>query len=103
MRRRPTKWEDLEAAGVLEEDVFGSPKPHPNVVLNLFLEQKMEFVLLFAAYRAGLGGHSASALANDKHGAALPSIILVSITHGTRTMRRVAVFAAHRITYIGGL
>jgi len=55
----PTKWEDFEAARILGEDVFGSPKPHPNAVLNLFLQQDVKFALPFAAYRAGLGGLSA--------------------------------------------
>ena len=31
----PTKWEDFETAKILGENVFGLPKPHPNVVLNL--------------------------------------------------------------------
>jgi len=99
----PTKWEGFEAAGVLGEDVFGSPKPHPNSVLNLFLEQGIEFALPFAAYRAGLGGPSASALANNKPGTALPPTVLVSITHGMGVMRRMAVLAAHRIAYTGDL
>ena len=99
----PTKWEDFEAAGVLGEDVFGSPKPHPNAVLKLLLEERIEFALPFAAFRAGLGGPSASALANDKPSNALPPIIIASITHGMGMMRRVAVLAAQRIAYTGDL
>ena len=95
----PTKWQNFEAAGVLGEDIFGSPKAHPNAVLNLFLEQRIEFALPFAAYRAGPGGPSASALANDKPGTALPPIIMVSVTHGMGMMRRMAILAAHRIVY----
>ena len=34
----PTEWEDFKAAKVLGEDVFGLPRPHPNAVLNLFLD-----------------------------------------------------------------
>jgi hypothetical protein len=60
----PTKLEDFEAAKVLGEDMFGSPKPHPNAVLNLFLEQRIKFALPFAAYRAGLHGPSALASEN---------------------------------------
>jgi hypothetical protein len=52
----PTKWEAYQAAEVLGEDVFGSPTPHPNSVLNLFAEQGIKFALPFAAYRAVLGG-----------------------------------------------
>ena len=60
-----TKWEDFETAEVLGEDVFGSPVPHPNAVLNLLLEQGIKFALPFATYQAavavrerGTGGDS---------------------------------------------
>jgi len=60
----PTDWDDFEVATVLGEEVFGSPQPHPNAVLNLFLEQKIMFALPFAAYRATLGGFPS--LASDE-------------------------------------
>jgi len=93
----PTKWEDLETARVLGEDIFGSPKPHPNAVLNLFLEQKIRFALPFAAYRAGLGGPSA--LSSEKPGAALPRPILASIIHGMGGMRRAMIYATQTIAH----
>jgi len=34
----PTKWEAYQAAEVLGESIFESPKPHPDAVLSLFLE-----------------------------------------------------------------
>ena len=97
----PTKWEDFETAKVLGEDTFGSPKPHPNAVLNLFLEQRIKFALPFAAYRAGLGGPSA--LVNDKPGTVLPRLILASIIHGMGEIRRMMTHAAHGIAYVGNL
>ena len=66
----PTRWEDFEAAKVLGEDVFGSPEPHPNAVLNLFEAHNVRFTIPFAAYRASIGGFSA--LMNDKPGTILP-------------------------------
>ena len=60
----PTKWEDYKSAKVLGEDIFGSPKPHPNVVLYLFEGQKVEFAIPFATYRASIGGFKA--LMSDK-------------------------------------
>ena len=66
----PTKWEDFQTAKVLGEDVFGSPKPHPNAVLNLFLEQKIKLALPFTTYRASIGGFSA--LVSDEPSAVLP-------------------------------
>ena len=97
----PTKWEDFQTTKVLGEDVFGSPKPHPNVVLNLFLEQKIKFALPFAAYRASIGGFSA--LASDEPGAALPRLTLASIIHGRGEAQRTMTIVAHNVVYFGNL
>ena len=93
----PTKLEDFETAKVLGEDVFGSPKPNPNAVLNLFLEHGIKFALPFAAYRAGLGGPSS--LASEKPGTILPRLTLASIIHGMGGMRRAMTYAAQTIAY----
>ena len=93
----PTKFEDFETAGVLGEDIFASPKPHPNAVLNLFLEQKIRFALPFAAYRAGLGGPSA--LSSEKPSAVLPRPTLASIIHGMGVMRCVTIYLAQATAY----
>ena len=97
----PTKWEDFVAARVLGEDIFGSPKPHPNAVLNLLSEQNIKFALPFAAYRACLGGFSA--LVNDEPGTALPRLTLASIINGTGAINRKAAIAAHAIVYLRDL
>ena len=97
----PTKWEDFEAARVLGEDVFGSPKPHPNAVLNLFLEQNIKFALPFAAYRATLGG--LPALISDTPDTVLPRLPLASIIHGMGAMKRVTMLAAHSLVYLSDL
>ena len=93
----PTKWEDFETARVLGEDIFGSPKPHPNAVLKLFLEQRIRFGLPFAAYRAGLGGPSA--LASETPGTVLPRLTLVSIVHGMGGMWRTMTYTGQTIAY----
>ena len=95
----PTKWEVFEAAGTLGEDVFGSPTPHPNAVLNLFLEQSIKSVPPFATYRASLGGFSA--LVSDKPSAVLPHLTLASIIHarGAGEILRVMTRATHTIAY----
>ena len=95
----PTKWEDFEAARILGEDLFGSPKPHPNTVLNLFLEQKIKFALPFAAYRASLGGFPA--LVCDKPGMVIPRLALASIIHGMGKMYRKNVISAYSIPHSG--
>jgi hypothetical protein len=88
----PTKWKDFGTAKVPGEDVFGPPKPHPNAVLNLFLEQQVKFALPFAAYRAGLG--SPFALASEKPGVALPRIILA-----TGGIRRAMTYAMQALVF----
>ena len=93
----PTKWEDFESAKVLGEDVFGLPKPHPNAVLNLFLEQGITFASPFAAYRASLGGFPG--LVSDKPGTVLPHLTLASIIHGRGEIRRVMTQAAYTIAH----
>jgi len=76
----PTKREAYEAGEVLGEDVFGSPTPHPNAVLNLFLEQSVRIALPFAFYRASVGGFSA--IVSDKPGTVLPRHVLATTING---------------------
>lgn len=97
----PTKWGDFETAKVLGEDTLGSPKPHPNAILDLFLEQRIKFALPFAAYRAGPCGPSA--LSDDKPGTALPRLILVSIIYGMGEIRRAMTHVAHGFSYVENL
>ena len=97
----PTKWENFETAKVLGEDVFGSPRPHPNAVLNLLLEQRVKFALPFAAYRAAMGGFSS--LISSEPGAALPRLTLASTICGMERIRRVMVQLSHSIVYSGNL
>jgi hypothetical protein len=97
----PTKWEVYQAAEVLGEDVFRSPKPHPNAVLNLFLEQNIRFALPFAAYRASI--HGLSALMSDKPGTVLPRNILATTTYGMHLVKVLMGQAARIIVYEGNL
>jgi len=97
----PTKWEDFETAKVLGEEVFGSPKPHPNAVLNLLLEQRIKFALPFAAYRAVLG--SFPSLVSDGPGTALSRLTLAFTIYGMERIRHVMVQVSHSIVYDGNL
>jgi hypothetical protein len=81
----PTKWEGLGTGTLLGEDIFGSPKPHPNAVLNLFAEQSIKFALPYAAYRAALGGFSS--LTSDEPGTVLPRHTLACAAHGREVIR----------------
>ena len=93
----PTKWEDFQNAKVLGEEVFGSPKPHPNAVLDLFEAQNLKFAIPFAAYRAATGGFVA--LMSDKPGTALLRHTLATTMYGMHLLRLMAVHAARTVAY----
>ena len=97
----PTKWEDFQSAKVLGEDFFGSPKPHPNAVLNLFEAENVRFAVPFAAYRASIGGFSG--LMSDRHGAVLSRRTLATTVHGMHVLRSSASDAARMAVYGGSL
>jgi len=97
----PTKWEDFKSAKVLGEDVFGSPKPHPNAVLNLFETQKLKFATPFAAYRASIGGFVG--LVSNEPGTVLPRRTLATTIYGMHLLQSAATHAARMIAYGGDL
>src|SRR6201999_3541681 len=81
--------------------IFGLPTPHPNAVLNLFLEQNIKFALPFAAYRASLRGFSA--LVSDEPGTTLPRLTLASVAYGRELTTRLTALVAHDIVYLRDL
>jgi len=91
----PTKWEDPGAGNVVGENVFGLPIPHPNAVLNVFMEQGVKPALPFAAYRAALGGFSS--LTSDKPGTVLPRLALASTIYGMEMIRARLARLAHLV------
>ena len=97
----PTRWEDFQTAKILGEDIFGTPKPHPNAVLNLFEAQNVRFAIPFAAYRASIGGFTA--LMSDKPGTVLPRRTLATTIHGMHVIRSLASHAARVAIYGGDL
>jgi hypothetical protein len=97
----PTKWEDFQSAKVLGEDIFGSPTPHPNAVLNLFGEQDLKFAIPFAAYRASI--HGFAALTSDKPGMVLTRHTLATTTRGMHIFRLTTAHGARMVAYSGVL
>jgi hypothetical protein len=91
----PTELGAYQTANVLGEDIFGAPKPHPNSVLNLFLEQSIGFAIPVAAYRASLCG--LSSLLNNKPSVSLPRFPLASSIHGSGVIRSEISRFAHSI------
>jgi len=97
----PTKWEDFRGAKVLGEDIFGSPKPHPNAVLNLFETQNVRFAIPFAAYRVSIGGFSS--LMSDKPGTVLPRRTLATAIQGMHVLRSMGSHLARVVAHGGDL
>ena len=93
----PAKWEGYLAAEVLGEGVFGSPTPHPNAVLNLFVAQNIRSAIPFAAYRASLGGFPS--LMSDEPDTMLPRRVLAATTYSRGEIRQQMARAAHTIVY----
>jgi len=94
----PTKWGDFGTARVLGEDVFGSPKPHPNAVLNLFVGQNVRFAIPFAYYRASIGGFSA--LMSDEPGTVLPRHTLACAIYGMCVTQRMMPTTVRTISFV---
>jgi hypothetical protein len=94
----PTKWTDYKSAKVLGEDIFGSPKPHPNAVLILFEAENLRFAMPFASYRASVGGFSA--LVSDEPGKLLPRRTLATTIQGMHTLLSMSSSAARIATYV---
>lgn len=97
----PTKWETYQTADTLGEEVFGLPVPHPNAVLNLFLEQNIRFAIPLAAYGAAIGGFST--LLSDEPGTAIPRLALASTIYGMDTIQGEVFRLAHSIVCSMGM
>ena len=52
----PDTFEGLDPSKVLGENMFDGPKPHPNAVLNLFIQQMVTSALPMAYYMAARRG-----------------------------------------------
>ena len=96
----PTEWEDFRSAKILGEDIFGTPKPHPNAVLDLFEAQGVAFAVPFAAYRASIGG--LSGLMSDKPGTVLRQRTLVTTINGMHTLQYNLASHAVYVAFHGG-
>ena len=86
----PIRWENYETAGVLGKGVSGSPKPHTDAVLNLFVAQNVGFAIPFAFCRASTG--VLSAFMSDQPGTVLPRHTLASPIHMVPTTTRTIAF-----------
>lgn len=56
----PTEFSEYENSSYRGEAIFGTPAPHPNLVLDLLVQCKVAFALPFAYYRVCVAGDPAS-------------------------------------------
>jgi len=78
------------------EAVFGTPLPHPNSVLDLFVTCKVAFALPFAYYRACIAGDPASLHTTDAK-LALPPDTLKAALRGQARLKADEVKLARKI------
>jgi hypothetical protein len=93
----PETFEELIPSKPLGESVFSGPTPHPNEVLNLFVQQKLTSTLPMAYYmaaRRGLGS-----LMNPSHPASirLAPETLQTAVGGLMALREMELKEVHRL------
>jgi len=92
----PTSLSEYKTSSRLGEVVFGTPLPHPNSVLNLFMECEVAFALPFAYYRACIAGDPASLNTTAKE-IALPPNTLKAALRGQAQLKAEEVKLAKRL------
>ena len=93
----PETFEGLVPSKPLGENVFSGPTPHPNEVLNLFVQQKLASALPMAYYMAARRG--IRSLINPHHptNAQLPPDVLQRAADGLMTLREMELKEIHRL------
>ena len=92
----PTEFSKYEGSSCLGEEVFGTPLPHPNSVLTLFVTAEVGFALPFAYYRVCIAGDPASLETTDAK-IALPPDILKAALRGQARLRAEEVQLARKV------
>jgi len=85
----PKTFEGLAPSKPLGEDVFSGPTPHPNAVLNLFIQQKLTSALPMAYYMAIRRGPDSLMDRHLPRSATLPPEVLQSAIRGFVALREV--------------
>ena len=95
----PENFRGLDPSKALGEDVFDGPKPHPNAVLNLFVQQKVASALPMAYYmaaRRGLDSLMNTRLPSD---ATLSGQMLGCAIRGLMALREMELKETHRVVF----
>ena len=93
----PEDFEGLEPSKTLGEDVFDGSRPHPNAVLNLFVQQKVTSALPMAYYMAARRGLDSLMDTRLPSNATLSGQTLRSAMRGLMALREMELKETHRI------
>ena len=94
----PEAFEGLGQSKLLGETVFSGRTPHPNEVLNLFIQQKLTSALPMAYYMATRRGLGSLMDRNLPRNATLPPEVLRSAIEGLMALREVELNETHDLT-----
>jgi len=95
----PETFEGLDPSKALGESVFSGPTPHPNAVLNLFVQQKLASALPMAYYMAVRRGPESLMDRSLPASARLPPETLQATIQGLFTLREMELKETHRLIF----
>ena len=95
----PETFEGLAPSKQLGERIFSGPTPHPNEVLNLFVQQKLTSALPMAYYMAAQRGLDSLMDKRLPASARLSPEILHIALRGLMTLRELELNKTHRIIF----
>ena len=95
----PETFERSDPSKAVGEDVFDGPKPHPNTVLNFFIQQKVTSALPIAYYRAARRGLDSLMNTRFPSSAMLSGKTSGSAIRGLMVLREMELKEMHRIIF----
>ena len=95
----PESFEGFDSSKSLGENMFNAPKPHPNTVLNLFVQQKVTSALPMAYYMAARMGLDSLMDTGLPTSATLSGQTLRSATRGLIALRMMELKETNRIVF----
>jgi hypothetical protein len=95
----PETFEGLAPSKPLGESVFSGPIPHPNTVLNLFIQQNLTSALPMAYYMATRRGPDSLMDGRLPRKATLPPQILQPAIRGLMALRELELNETHRLVF----
>jgi len=95
----PETFEGLTPSKPLGESIFSGPTPHPNEVLNLFVQQKLTSALPMAYYMAARRGLDSLMIRRLPQSATLSPEVLQLAIRGLMTLREMELKETHRLIF----